>query len=383
MVRQARTRKKQPRTLLTRRYYRCKKTELARFATNRGLLVPNTSKNPLHGPSQDDYVRALKQADTEASFRFLDLPPEMRNLVYKELVVLQDSWYCHPQILATCTQVHKEASSVLYGDNLIEVKIYEDGVVAHGKRCGPYYPPGLGSDFRSLVWPDFLRRVQHLRLAVVELPRRHARVASVGNIVASLCSSLALGHRLSSLNIDLDWLNQRGLRGGMDMALSPLRLLGPVPQLTIRGFWDLAPAVVAAMRQAVAEPAPRTSCTRAIEEITVCAEVCVALGGGANPPLRSVDVTPWALIGSVGKGMRLQPFFDIYVVNANTATPGLLSHGIRHGVTWDNEVLAHVDLVRFRYERADFAWIDPALHTKVEGILRRGIDLRARRVTEA
>ncbi|KAK5111506.1 hypothetical protein LTR85_011854 [Meristemomyces frigidus] len=179
MARKKRTKKSRLTTPLTTRYYHCKKAELARFATDRGLDVLNTSTDPRKGPLQDDYVRALKQADNYMSFRFLDLPPEMRNMVYKELVVLQESWYCHPQILATSKHVNKEASSILYGDNLIEIKIYEDGVNTHGKRSGLYVPgrvAGYG-DFRKLEWPDLLHRVQHLRIAVVELPRAVAEPA--------------------------------------------------------------------------------------------------------------------------------------------------------------------------------------------------------------
>ncbi|KAK6396927.1 hypothetical protein LTR65_007425 [Meristemomyces frigidus] len=348
-------------TPLSTRYHRCNKTELASFATNRGLHVVSTSNNPRRGPNHDDYVRALKQADAATSFRFLDLPPEMRNMVYKELVVLQDSWYCHPQILATCQQVHDEATSILYGDNLIEVKIYKDGVIAHGKRCGPYVPAaphGLG-DFRTLVWPGFLLRVQHLRIAVVELPRHFARMASVGNILASLCSFLAPGHGLWSLAIDLEWLPRHGVVDGIESALYPLHLLSPVPRITIKGFADVTLPLVAEIPRA--DPAAnRAPCGLAAIEILECAELCSRLKGKARPALSDEEHMRLEWLGAIGRGMW--------------------SLGLNDGETWAKELLKYVDSVRVRHERAGPWKISHRLRTQVEEALRKGIDLRQRRI---
>lgn len=86
---------------LSSRYQLCKRSDLASFAANRKIAVVSTSHNAEYGPLFLDYVRALRQADIDATFRFLDLLPELRNLVYELLLVCRGSPYCYPQMLAT------------------------------------------------------------------------------------------------------------------------------------------------------------------------------------------------------------------------------------------------------------------------------------------
>lgn len=60
-------------------------------------------------------------------FRFLDLPAEMRNRVYEELLAPGDvqlyNYYvdsrCEPNILATCSQINSEAKDILYAGNTV------------------------------------------------------------------------------------------------------------------------------------------------------------------------------------------------------------------------------------------------------------------------
>ena len=116
-------------------YNNISKDELVIFATNRKLQVQSTAKISKR-PTRKDYIRALEKADDIRTVRFLELPPELRNKVYQELLVLHDSFTAHPQILRTCKLINNEASSTLYGDNLIEIKLYSDGVYTHGAQCG-------------------------------------------------------------------------------------------------------------------------------------------------------------------------------------------------------------------------------------------------------
>ena len=83
------------------------KADLVTFATGRRLTVSSTSKSKSSpGPTKHDYIKALQLADKSPSFpRFLNLPSELRTAVYQELLVLQNSYTCFPQILATCNTI--------------------------------------------------------------------------------------------------------------------------------------------------------------------------------------------------------------------------------------------------------------------------------------
>ena len=67
-------------------------------------------------------VKALRASDRKATFRFLNLPAEIRNLVYTYLLTPMSEGYhnrgngftCHPQILASCKQINAEASDLLH-----------------------------------------------------------------------------------------------------------------------------------------------------------------------------------------------------------------------------------------------------------------------------
>lgn len=105
-------------------YDRCSSKELQRFVQQRGLREPFPDGLTLR-PS---YIRILNRADRARSFRFLDLPPEMRNLIYYELLILRPrtGWsqsetkkICHPQILATCHEIQEDATGILYEDNTV------------------------------------------------------------------------------------------------------------------------------------------------------------------------------------------------------------------------------------------------------------------------
>lgn len=109
------------------RYARYSRPELRQFLRDLHLGAQSTGKN-LNKALKPDLLRALREADASRTFRFLDLPPELRTTIYRELLVIEGSSTscsspkCHPQILRTSKKVNQEASGILYGDNVIEVK---------------------------------------------------------------------------------------------------------------------------------------------------------------------------------------------------------------------------------------------------------------------
>ena len=74
-------------------------------------------------------IRRLLETNRRAMFRFLDLPAELRNRVYEELFTFRprkwnsESKACHPAILTTCRQAHKEATEILNDEREAEVCI--------------------------------------------------------------------------------------------------------------------------------------------------------------------------------------------------------------------------------------------------------------------
>ena len=142
----------------------------------------------IEGPYGDrkQMIRKLRQVDRDTTFRFLDLPPELRNLVYADALTLRhgrdkfSAKSCHPSILATCTQVFEEASGILNGEGQAEVSIdlwrreYRPGAWDSSTECGfNVYFKGAAlaidsqpSDHAQVEWPALLRRVRAIKLKI-------------------------------------------------------------------------------------------------------------------------------------------------------------------------------------------------------------------------
>ena len=114
-------------------YRTCTIEELQAFIRTRGIQHSGQAK------TRTAIIKFLERADEDATFRFQDMPPEMRNQVYNELLVLPEagppeysplgepvrtrSQGCHPQIISTCRGIRDEASSILYGANVTDIRI--------------------------------------------------------------------------------------------------------------------------------------------------------------------------------------------------------------------------------------------------------------------
>ncbi|KAI7286424.1 hypothetical protein KC345_g1145 [Hortaea werneckii] len=110
---------------MTLDYKRFCTAQLAQFARDRNLNVE--VRRPRR--KRRCYLRALIDADNNATFRFFDLPAEMRNSVYECLLTLRElkhGWKCYPEILATCKQVNREAREYFTVGNhsMIHMRLY-------------------------------------------------------------------------------------------------------------------------------------------------------------------------------------------------------------------------------------------------------------------
>lgn len=86
------------------------------------------------------YTKLLRAADHDSRFRFLDLPAELKNQVYTELLTIPyGGQTCSPQILATSRQISDDATGILYAENVLECGFHCDYGNAPNDLYGTYY----------------------------------------------------------------------------------------------------------------------------------------------------------------------------------------------------------------------------------------------------
>lgn len=223
------------------KYDRCSTAELAKFCTSRGLTVdespvPDTDRQSrqLHRHLRLSYIAALQAADANPGpFRFFGLSPELRTNVYEKLLVFNDSFSCHPQILRASKQINAEATNILYGDNLIEIKLYEDGMYIHGK----VYEALPGSPL-----PQFLHKVQFMSWSLGKFdptaaPRMFSR-RSCEYKLHRICMHLMGKNKLRSMEVDFTHpppaIGSPAVTAPFDVY--GLRLLGPLKACVVKGL---------------------------------------------------------------------------------------------------------------------------------------------------
>ncbi|KAF2128032.1 hypothetical protein P153DRAFT_397911 [Dothidotthia symphoricarpi CBS 119687] len=143
--------------------------------------TPSTPKNT-SSPLQPLQTTALSPANDNAPpcFRFLDLPPELRNMVYKELMAVGKVFYTPDdydirngsrfrdydlfpkpelQLLRVCKQVHEEAESVYLSSNLFVLPI-------EWQRCHPFVKTRRPPIERHLCSSAGLSHIRKVSVAV-------------------------------------------------------------------------------------------------------------------------------------------------------------------------------------------------------------------------
>ncbi|KAK3619815.1 hypothetical protein LTR56_023777 [Elasticomyces elasticus] len=228
----------------------CTNNELASFARTRHVQVGQPgSRRRLN---KVDYVNALEQADKDFTFRFMDLAAELRVHIYRELLLFEPgptartSWTCYPHIMATSKTIHKEASPILYRENLIEVKIYSPGadhreqyLCAHGHPCGELIKLATWDEDRTGEWPNFLRRARWIKFSTNNGHYPDMQVNSI--LLYNFCSWLQEGHDLAIIEVEvgttLQDIRAQPVTGTREEAeyrlLNPLQLLGELPLLKV------------------------------------------------------------------------------------------------------------------------------------------------------
>lgn len=253
-------------------YDSCTAKELEGFIIARGLKNPYPAGLTL----KYFYIRILEKADRESQpFRFLDLPPEMRNMVYVDLLTLPEHTcgthcICFPQILRTCRQVYKEAGDILYAENrimcafgaaYIDEHIYASSVLVHMNHYEDHEADVYGSIPSGMKrFPDFLRRVQNLTICVsLEcepefVPDALDAVAWLSNCLLNLASFLMDDHHLKKLHICFHTDDE-----DEDYALDimyPLRRIRNVPSVEVSGDLDCWENLTSGLEDDIRNPQP-------------------------------------------------------------------------------------------------------------------------------
>ncbi|GAB7324561.1 hypothetical protein MBLNU13_g08461t1 [Cladosporium sp. NU13] len=219
------------------------------------------------------YILALDRADNAKSFRFLDLIPEMRNLVYKDLLVFEVCEHCpifhsfgHPAILQTSKLIYKEARAILYAENTISCffAVYVDRGDTHAahRHTRIHTTEANGYDVRlscvfhgMRVIPDWFRQIQSLKFTVdVHGDGSVSRARSFAQgCTLNLASFLMDQHSLKKLQIHIVNHLQNAQAAKLTASiLYPLRRLRGINQVQITGDVEpgLSQAVVADMQRA-------------------------------------------------------------------------------------------------------------------------------------
>ena len=235
-------------------YDRCKPAELKQFVHTRLLQDPYPQGITL----KYYYIRVLEKADREYRFRFLDLPPELRLLICRELLL-----YCepsgfaqcvgevYPAILQTCRQLYQEAKDILYEDNTFGVTFAAAGgefgtgagrsAVVHNKTAVSHCPHTRYLRVPKGIddYPEFFRRISCLEVRLeFEADGQVALLENatwpLNHYIYTLASFLMDGHRLKTLIVKLD-ISSVVDDSQYGLILYPLRRLRNVSNVVIEG----------------------------------------------------------------------------------------------------------------------------------------------------
>ncbi|KAK4545027.1 hypothetical protein LTR36_003578 [Oleoguttula mirabilis] len=223
-------------------YHACTITELQH------LIKARTGQSAKRNHAKRFYISILRQADRDTVFQFLDLPSELRNLVYRELLTLtydDGDKSCFPQILATSRQVHGEAEGILYGDTPVEVSMTIGAqyirhsqrtvagtcrIVVDTKKHDEQMVHTLHEAFDE--WPAYLRKMHHIKLKVgfgeqdgnaAGLKRA---LMTANHVFFSLVAHLAVSHQLKDIKLEIESGGIPEFERHATQVLSPLTKLG-------------------------------------------------------------------------------------------------------------------------------------------------------------
>lgn len=168
------------------KYSDCSIQELKRFARHRYIAIPPV---PYQYNLLFHYADTMRKADQHATFRFFDLPAELRNVVYLELLTLRPpntadhvkhaGGFCWPAILASCRLASVEACDVVFAENTIEIalvlELASDSQEVYDNGPCKLTVNGLPVDTAQMhqrlydgpvEWPCFLMKAKSVKITI-------------------------------------------------------------------------------------------------------------------------------------------------------------------------------------------------------------------------
>lgn len=225
-------------------YDKCTPKDLKMFLKQRFLHDPYPPGLTL----KSTYIRILNAADRIYTFRFLDLPPEMQNLVYSKLLIMLPAHdrkrkHCFPQILSTCREVSNDATGILYSENDIDCKFSvtyykndgESKIKLHNDvvMCDTFWNKFASSFFHNLTSITIYVHVGKAH------DSRTSPYEYMPNTLLAFASSLMDNHVLAKVKIEISdgCDDEDGTFGDLDAAciLYPLRRLRGISKVEVMG----------------------------------------------------------------------------------------------------------------------------------------------------
>lgn len=216
--------------------------ELRQFIQDRGLQDPFPGRLMM----KYYYIRVLEAADRDAHFDLLGLPAELRVWVYRHLLVNKEARDRDTSILRACKLVSKEASDVLYSDNVIECKFTVKTVGVHGTshealidgRLMSVYPRYRQEPWKIIECRQFLQRVRRLeiRLVLTVSPESHLGTIigrELGYYLLTLTSFLMGQHSIKNLRVTVSIYGSMDREWAWGHILYTLRRLRNIAHVTV------------------------------------------------------------------------------------------------------------------------------------------------------
>lgn len=241
---------------------------------------------------KQEFIDCLWKWDKDHPFPFLDLHPELRNIVYHELLVADyptsfAPLKCHPEILATCHQINHEATGILHGLNKVRLTFDLDHLPPPWMPGGTFWraiqmvSPGgfdyqLSHSYTSEIrreidrYPSFLKKMQDFTInircpagAIIQANTfygsgsdREPAYSPLIDIIRCFTSSIMDKNKIQTLLICLDLGADLNVQDVASI-LAPLQRLYGIPEVTIvLKNGEVPPPILQLLKDVIQDPTP-------------------------------------------------------------------------------------------------------------------------------
>ena len=222
------------------------------------LVTEWTGQQRPRNLSKQHYINILEETRLRfTTFQFLELPPELRNHIYLELLTLRNrtghrrGMYCFPDILRTTKQIWKEAESIMYGENTPEVAFSQNmgGISITYEKLGntsmpvytmqprhtlsgPRFAVPMGSHLQPApTWSSRLARFQNINVTITI---RNGDI-SFSRDLYMFVTGLAASKKVKAVKFNMESITDDQMTSLKD-ALWPVAFLTSKDDLVITGI---------------------------------------------------------------------------------------------------------------------------------------------------